>query len=133
MAAAICRAVADAVLLLSESPELSLIAKATLVLLAGLAVTQLARHARASVRHLVVMACFAALVALPVFMAAVPTMTIDVPVEGSDDRPVAAQSSPRAPVSPGEADGVPPGNPEGLPPLPRLATALRAGWLVGAR
>ena len=125
------RTVADAALLLSGSPELAIIAKATLVLLAGLAVAQFARHARASVRHLVVMACFVALVALPLFVAAVPTMTIDVPVEGSGAQPAAAQAqdTPRPPVSSGEGAVVPRGNPQRLPPL---ATILRAGWLTGA-
>jgi hypothetical protein len=41
-----------AALWLSNSVELSLVAKATLILLAGLAVTAVARNARASARHL---------------------------------------------------------------------------------
>ena len=52
-----------------NSFELSLLAKATLILLAGLAVTALARTARASARHLVIATSFAALVALPLLIA----------------------------------------------------------------
>jgi beta-lactamase regulating signal transducer with metallopeptidase domain len=134
------RTVADAVLLLSGSPELSLIVKATLILLASLAVAQFARHARASVRHLVVVACFVALVALPVFMAAAPTMTIDVPVTGSIAQPAglpsqAPDQTPQVPAidtrDGASLRGARPsaGNPKGLPPLPTL---LRYGWVVGA-
>ena len=70
----------EAALLLSGSLELSLIAKATLILLFGLAITQLARMSRASIRHVVIATSFAALVALPILIAAVPAMIIEVPV-----------------------------------------------------
>jgi beta-lactamase regulating signal transducer with metallopeptidase domain len=134
------RTVADAVLLLSGSPELSLIVKATLVLVAALAVAQFARHARASVRHLVVVACFVALVALPLFMAAAPTLTIDVPVTGSmadDPEGLSPQASEQTPVPAIDArEGVSlqgaltaAGAPDGLNSLPTL---LRYAWAVGA-
>ena len=69
-----------AALWLSNSFELALLAKATLILLAGLAVTALARRARASARHLVIATLFVALVALPMMIAFVPAMAIDVPI-----------------------------------------------------
>lgn len=69
-----------AALWLSNSFELSLLAKATLILLAGLAVTALARTARASARHLVIATLFAALVALPLLISFVPAMAIEVPI-----------------------------------------------------
>ena len=69
-----------AALLLSNSFELSLVAKATLIVLGGLAVTAFARTARASARHLVIATSFAALAALPILIAFVPAMSIDVPV-----------------------------------------------------
>jgi len=68
-----------AALWLSNSFELSLLVKATLILLAGLTVTALARTARASARHLVIATLFIALVALPLVIAFVPA-TIDVPI-----------------------------------------------------
>lgn len=46
--------VAGAALLLSGSPELSLLAKATVILAVGIGVTHIARTARASVRHLII-------------------------------------------------------------------------------
>jgi beta-lactamase regulating signal transducer with metallopeptidase domain len=69
-----------AALLFSNSFELSLVAKATLIVLGGLAVTAFARTARASARHLVIATSFAALAALPILIAFVPAMPIDVPV-----------------------------------------------------
>ena len=132
------RAVADAVLLLSGSPELSLIAKATLVLLAGLAVAHVARHARASVRHLVVAACFTALVALPVFMAAAPTMTIDVPVQGSAaeraiDKPKGLSPQGGEGVSPQRTETRTAAGRERIAGMsPSLSTSLRVSWAIGA-
>ena len=70
---------AGVVVWLSRSPELALLVKATLVLLAGLAVARLAVRARASVRHLVVASSFVALVALPLVIAFVPAIAIEVP------------------------------------------------------
>jgi beta-lactamase regulating signal transducer with metallopeptidase domain len=70
----------DAALTFSNSFELSLVAKATLILLAGLAVIAFARTARASARHLVIATLFAAIAALPILIAFVPAMAIDVPV-----------------------------------------------------
>ena len=69
-----------AALLLSNSFELSLVAKATLMLLAGLAAIAFARSARASARHLVIATLFTALAALPILIAFVPALAIDVPV-----------------------------------------------------
>jgi beta-lactamase regulating signal transducer with metallopeptidase domain len=69
-----------AALVFSNSFELSLVAKATLILVAGLAVIALARTAKASARHLVIATLFAALVALPMLIVFVPAMAIDVPV-----------------------------------------------------
>jgi beta-lactamase regulating signal transducer with metallopeptidase domain len=72
--------VSGAVLWVSNSIELSLLAKATLVLLAGLGVTALARTARASARHLVLAALFGGLLALPLLVAFVPATPIDLPI-----------------------------------------------------
>ena len=63
-----------AILWLSNSTELSLLVKATLVLAAALAAAALARRARASARHLVVATAFAALVALPILIASIPAI-----------------------------------------------------------
>lgn len=59
-------ALTEIALWLSRTIELSLLAKATVLLAAALLVTRLARHSRASVRHLVIATCFVALIVLPV-------------------------------------------------------------------
>jgi hypothetical protein len=58
------------ILLISGIFELSLLAKATAVLVVGLFVVRLARRRRASVRHFMLMATFAALALLPLFLIA---------------------------------------------------------------
>jgi len=85
-----------AALLFSNSFELSLVAKATLILIAALPVIAFARTARASARHLVVATVFATLAALPILMAFVPAMAIDVPVAATST--TAARSSSPADV-----------------------------------
>ena len=119
----------DTALLLSRSIELSLLAKATIVLIAALAVTRLSRTARASVRHLVIATSFAALLALPIWLTGAPSMTIDVPVAAGAPPPLAtpAPRTTAAPPSP-VADRT------GQRSWPRLsaATALRTVWLAGA-
>ena len=61
--------IAELALALSQSVELSIIAKATLLMIAGLAAVGIARHARASIRHLLLVATFAILVVLPLAIA----------------------------------------------------------------
>ncbi len=119
----------DTALLLSRSLELSLLAKATIILIAGLAVTRLSRTARASVRHIVIATAFAALIALPVWLAGAPSMTIDVPVAASapavntiTTREAAGSPSPIAPSSTTPWNW----------PEASAADALRAVWLAGA-
>ena len=118
----------DVALLLSQNFELSVLVKATAILLAGLVVTQLTRKARASVRHLVIAASFAALIALPLLLAAAPAMTIDVPVTASPNAATAVtfnQTVTRPAVDSGSAT-----QSRQLPAI-SIADALRALWLAG--
>ena len=118
----------DVALLLSESMELSLLVKATLILLAGLVVTQLTRQARASVRHLVIATSFAALIALPALLVAAPAMTIDVPVTPSP----AAAASVTVPSAPSDRriESVYIEATQRWPTV-SIGDALRAIWLAG--
>ena len=68
-----------------------MLVKATLVLLAGLAVARLAVRARASVRHLVVASSFLALVALPLVIAFVPAIAIEVPAPAAGIAPLISE------------------------------------------
>src|SRR5262245_45045164 len=58
---------------------ISIPGKATALLILGLAAAWLARRSRASVRHLLISATFAALVALPAGIAAIPAIGVSVP------------------------------------------------------
>lgn len=90
--------IADAALALSQSIELSIVAKATAIVIAGLIAVRLASRARASVRHLLLAATFASLLALPLLLIAVPQATIDFPVAAT-----AAASRSEAAVRPSNA------------------------------
>ena len=117
-----------AALLLSDYFELSLLAKASLILIGGLAVTALARTARASARHFVIATAFAALVALPILIAFVPAMSIDVPVA-----PVAVSSAPsqaRNAINPGIADTITTAARGDVPDL-SAADWARVVWAAG--
>jgi ankyrin repeat protein/beta-lactamase regulating signal transducer with metallopeptidase domain len=62
------------------TPELSLVLKATIALAAGLLAATVARRAAASVRHLVLAATLAVLMALPIAGAVLPDMTVAIQV-----------------------------------------------------
>ena len=70
---------ADAAVVVSRSTELSLVVKATVILVGTLASLRLMRAARASARHLVVAASFGALLALPIMVLTLPAVGIEVP------------------------------------------------------
>jgi beta-lactamase regulating signal transducer with metallopeptidase domain/ankyrin repeat protein len=81
----------EAILALSRSPELSILLKATVLLALALVVVRMAARARASVRHLVLASTFAALAALPLVIAAVPGVQVDIALPPSQPaRTVAA-------------------------------------------
>ncbi len=121
---------AGAAVTMSQSVELSIVAKSTAIVAAGLVAARLASHARASVRHLFLAATFASLVALPLLLVAVPHATIDFPV--AQTRAAAASAAAGRPASaarPGAVDGA---------TLDRQFAQLsglkvaRAIWLAGA-
>lgn len=73
----------EAILVLSSSVELSILLNATIMLVFGLTLVRLSRNARASVRHLLLIATFAALLALPLIVVMPPEMTIEIPVNNT--------------------------------------------------
>ena len=121
------QSLADTALLLSRSVELSLLAKATIILIAGLAVTRLSRTARASVRHLVIASSFAALIALPVWLAGAPSITIDVPVAASTTSVANTTAAPETETF--VASAATPARTSA--PRWSVAGALRAVWITG--
>jgi bla regulator protein blaR1 len=123
---------ANIVTAISESVELSLAVKATIVLAGGLAISAAASRARSSVRHLVLAATFGTLLALPIASAFSPALSIVVPVSRSAARSassngdIAAPIVPAAPMRVGRAEAARPGW------TPSAEGALRTVWTAGA-
>jgi beta-lactamase regulating signal transducer with metallopeptidase domain len=82
----------NAALVLLQSLEWSIVAKATVVVALALIVVKFAAHARASVRHVWLASAFAALLALPLIAVSAPRFAIDIPVA----RATAAAPAPAA-------------------------------------
>lgn len=117
--------------LVSGSVEFSILAKATVVLIAGLAAAALARRARASMRHLVLAVTFAALAVLPVAAIALPPLTVDVPASAL------APSTTAQPVAPDITAAAVPRGASTQPSIARSAllswlTLVRRIWVAGA-
>lgn len=83
---------AEAAVFLSRVPAISILLKATLVLVLGLAAARLARRERASVRHVLLAATFATLLALPLLVLVGPAVSIEVPIAAGPVAPAAASS-----------------------------------------
>ncbi len=75
----------EAIFILSSQVELSILAKGTIVLVFGLTLAWLFRNARASIRHIILAATFAALLSLPIIVVIMPEMTIEVPISYSEN------------------------------------------------
>jgi beta-lactamase regulating signal transducer with metallopeptidase domain/ankyrin repeat protein len=69
--------ISDFILLISGSVALSILAKATFILLLGVAIGAIAVRAQASWRHLVFATTFAAVLALPVAVIAIPELVVE--------------------------------------------------------
>lgn len=65
--------------IMTSRVELSMLLKATIILVLGLIAVQVARRARASLRHLLLVATFATLLALPLIMISGPEVRIEFP------------------------------------------------------
>jgi beta-lactamase regulating signal transducer with metallopeptidase domain len=124
--------VADAAVLSSGATGLSILLKATCLLGLGLMAAWLARRKRASVRHVLLAATFATLLALPLLVVAGPAVSIEIPVTAAGD--VVAASSPTAGGAAGTAIAV---DTDSAPASressrPALSTLLLWVWLGGA-
>src|SRR5262249_23934838 len=123
----------EAAVALGRLVELSILGKATIILVIGLTVVMLSRRARASVRHLLLAATLAAALALPLITWAAPEVIIGVPVsrasESTDLSPAAPSFALTAPTGaslPSRATESPPWS------LPSWMTIVRTVWLAGA-
>src|SRR5262245_49177354 len=123
----------EAAVALGRMVELSILGKATIILVIGLTIVMLSRRARASVRHLLLTATLAAVLALPLIVLAAPEVTIGVPAPQASESidlipaaPPVALTAPTIASLPSRATGSAPWS------LPSWMTILRTLWLAGA-
>src|SRR5262245_1006240 len=125
--------ISEAAVALGRLVELSILGKATFILVMGLTTVMLSRRARASVRHLLLAATLASVLALPLIVLAAPEVIIGVPASQ------ASESTDLGPAAPSVALTVPTG--ASLPSratesapwsLPSWLTMVRIVWLAGA-
>src|SRR5215510_14218040 len=123
----------EAAVALDRLVELSILGKATIILVIGLTIVRLSRRARASVRHLLPTATLAAVLALPLNVLIGPEVIIGVPAsqasESADLRPAAPSVDLTAPTS----ASLPSRATESASwSLPSWMTIFRTVWLIGA-
>src|SRR5215510_5841361 len=123
----------EAAVALDRLVELSILGKATIILVIGLTIVRLSRRARASVRHLLPTATLAAVLALPLIVLIRPEVIIGVPAsqasESADLRPAAPSVDLTAPTS----ASLPSRATESASwSLPSWMTIFRTVWLIGA-
>ena len=124
----------DVLLSISNRIELSILFKATVLLVAGLAAARIAAGARASTRHVLLALTLGALLLLPVVIAAAPPLSIALAVPAALTQAVAIDGSP-ASVPPGSAGSSPRPAPAAINARPgpvSFSTAVRGVWLAGA-
>jgi beta-lactamase regulating signal transducer with metallopeptidase domain len=122
------RNISDVLVTIGAIPELLLTIKATLALAAGLLLVALLRNSRASVRHLVLLSSFIALLALPLAMIAAPSF--DVPLKAATttvDRP----NNPRIETA-GSVEVQPVATTQQNAAKLPVRVLLQAVWLLGA-
>jgi bla regulator protein blaR1 len=125
--------IADGAVLLSGAAGLSILLKATFFLGLGLMAAWLAKRKRASVRHLLLAATFAMLLALPFLVLAGPAVSIEIPIAVADDGVAASNAalsrSPVGTTAPADAND---GLARSESSRPALSTLLLGVWFSGA-
>src|SRR5262245_24413308 len=102
--------ITEAMLALGYWEELSILGKATILLVFGLISVRLAGRQRASVRHLLLAVTFATLLVLPLIVVALPEVTIEVPVSRAGNSITASRAvNPSGGLIPSTSSG--PGDP----------------------
>jgi uncharacterized protein (TIGR03435 family) len=121
--------VARVLLAVSDSIELSIVAKATVVLGLALLAVRSFRHTRAAVRHVVLAAAFGVLVVLPAVVRVLPPVPVPVPLTAQSDpipRRLFVVDGAAAGRLPPVFDVTP--APRRIPPR-WMATFLRSAWI----
>src|SRR5262245_18896465 len=119
--------------------ELSILGKATVILVIGLTVVMLSRRARASVRHLLLAATLAAVLELPLIVLAVPEVIIGFPASQASESTDLGPAAPSVALTAATITSLPSRATErpslSLPSsswsLPSWMTIVRTVWLAG--
>lgn len=123
----------EAAVALGRMAELSILGKATIILVIGLTVVMLFRRARASVRHLLLAATLAAVLILPLIILAAPEVTIGVSASQSSESTDLRKTAPSVILTAPTGASLPSRATESAPwPLPSWMTIIRTVWLAGA-
>ncbi len=127
--------ISDLVLILSDSVALTILAKATVILVFGLFAGALSVRAQASWRHLVFATTFAALLALPMVVMTIPDLPVEVAASAPaiESAPAAALVSSATVTEP--AVTITAAKPAAIAEpwaMPSAATLLLVAWIAGA-
>jgi beta-lactamase regulating signal transducer with metallopeptidase domain len=124
--------IADWAVFLSGTAGPSILLKATLFLVLGLGAAWLAKRQQASVRHLLLAATFAALVALPLLVVAGPAVSIEIPAATAHDTAAANSALSRDAADTADPVDASSGLAGSEFPRPALSTLFLGVWFSGA-
>jgi beta-lactamase regulating signal transducer with metallopeptidase domain len=131
--------ISEAAVALGRLVELSILGKATIILVIGLTIVMLFRRARASVRHLLLAATLAAVLVLPLIVLAAPEVIIGVPASQASESTDLGPAAPSVALTGATITSLPSRATErsswSLPSsswsLPSWMTIVRTVWLAG--
>jgi beta-lactamase regulating signal transducer with metallopeptidase domain len=131
--------ISEAAVALGRLVELSILGKATIILVIGLTIVMLFRRARASVRHLLLAATLAAVLVLPLIVLAAPEVIIGVPASQASESADLGPAAPSVALTGATITSLPSRATErsswSLPSsswsLPSWMTIVRTVWLAG--
>jgi beta-lactamase regulating signal transducer with metallopeptidase domain/ankyrin repeat protein len=125
--------ISEAAVALGRLVELSILGKATIILVIGLTIVMLFRRARASVRHLLLAATLAAVLALPLIMMAAPEVIIGVTATQASESDELIPAAPSVALTTPAITSLPSRATESASwSLPSWMTIVRTVWLAGA-
>jgi beta-lactamase regulating signal transducer with metallopeptidase domain len=125
--------ISETAVALSRLVELSILGKATVILVIGMTIVMLSRRARASVRHLLLTATLASVFVLPLIVLAVPELTIGVTVSQDSESADLIPAAPSVALTAPTITSLPSRATESARrSLPSWMTIFRTVWLAGA-
>jgi bla regulator protein blaR1 len=123
----------EAAVALGRLVELSILGKATVILVIGLTIVMLSRRARASVRHLLLAVTLGAVLALPLIALTAPEVIIGIPASQAGESADLIQAAPSVALTAPTITSLPIQTGESASwSLPSWLTIIRTVWLAGA-